>query len=47
MLVSGHHWRKEARLLVLAAGAWSGLIPELPPLPVRPVRGQMLLLGGI
>jgi glycine oxidase len=34
-------------LLVLAAGAWSGLIPELPPLPVRPVRGQMLLLGGI
>lgn len=47
VLVSGHHWRKEARLLVLAAGAWSGRIPELPPLPVRPVRGQILLLGGI
>lgn len=47
VLVSGHHWRKEARLLVLAAGAWSGLIPELPPLPVRPVRGQIVLLGGI
>ncbi|HEV2856382.1 MAG TPA: glycine oxidase ThiO [Thermoanaerobaculia bacterium] len=47
VLISGHHWRKEARLLVLAAGAWSGLIPELPPLPVRPVRGQMLLLGGV
>jgi glycine oxidase len=47
VLVSGNHWRKEARLLVLAAGAWSGLIPELPPLPVHPVRGQMLLLGGI
>lgn len=47
VLVSGNHWRKEARLLVLAAGAWSGLIPELPPLPVRPVRGQILLLGGI
>jgi len=32
---------------VLAAGAWSGRIPGLPPLPVRPVRGQIVLLGGI
>jgi glycine oxidase len=47
VLAHGRHWRKEARLLVLAAGAWSGLIPGLPPLPVRPVRGQMLLLGGV
>ena len=47
VMVHGSHWRKEARLLVLAAGAWSGLIPEIPPLPVRPVRGQMLLLGGV
>jgi glycine oxidase len=47
VLVSGNHWRKEARFLVLAAGAWSGLIPELPPLPVRPVRGQIALLGGV
>ncbi|HEY3568159.1 MAG TPA: FAD-dependent oxidoreductase, partial [Thermoanaerobaculia bacterium] len=47
VLVHGRHWRKEARLLVLAAGAWSGLIPEIPPLPVRPVRGQVLLLGGV
>jgi len=47
VLVQGNHWRKEARLLVLAAGAWSGLIPEIPALPVHPVRGQMLLLGGI
>jgi glycine oxidase len=47
VLVHGNHWRKEARLLVLAAGAWSGRIPELPALPVRPVRGQMLLLGGV
>lgn len=47
VLVSGNHWRKEARFLVLAAGAWSGLLPELPPLPVRPVRGQIVLLGGI
>ncbi len=47
VLAHGRHWRKEARLLVLAAGAWTGLIPELPPFPVRPVRGQMLLLGGV
>ena len=47
MLVHGSHWRKEARLLVLAAGAWSGLIPELLPCPCGPVRGQMLLLGGV
>ncbi len=47
VLIHGRHWRKEARLLVLAAGAWSGLIPGLPALPLRPVRGQMLLLGGI
>jgi glycine oxidase len=47
VLVHGHHWRKEARLLVLAAGAWSGGIPGLPELPLRPVRGQMVLLGGV
>jgi glycine oxidase len=47
LLVHGSHWRKEARLLVLAAGAWSGQIPGLPPLPLRPVRGQMLMLGGV
>ena len=40
--VSGAGWTREARLLVLAAGAWSGALPGLPPLPVRPVRGQML-----
>jgi glycine oxidase len=34
----------EAGLLVLAAGAWSG---SLMSLPVHPVRGQMLLLGGV
>lgn len=38
---------REAGLLVVAAGAWSGLLPGLPELPVRPVRGQALLLGGI
>jgi glycine oxidase len=38
---------REAELLVLAAGAWSGGIPGLPALPVRPVRGQMMLLQGV
>jgi glycine oxidase len=47
VLVHGHHWRKEAALVVLAAGAWSGGIPGLPELPIRPVRGQILLLSGI
>ncbi|HET9227050.1 MAG TPA: glycine oxidase ThiO [Thermoanaerobaculia bacterium] len=37
----------QAGLLVLAAGAWSGTISGLPPFPVRPVRGQMLMLSGI
>lgn len=37
----------EAGLLLLTAGAWSGQIAGIPPLPVHPVRGQMLLLGGI
>ncbi len=33
----------EAGRVVLAAGAWSGSLDGLPrPLPVRPVRGQML-----
>src|SRR5690606_14853282 len=31
--------------VLLAAGAWSGIVQGLPrPLPVRPVRGQMLAL---
>ncbi len=37
----------QAGLLVVAAGAWSGSVPGLPPLPVRPVRGQMARLGGV
>jgi glycine oxidase len=34
----------EAERVVVAAGAWSGSIPGLTPLPVRPLRGQMLRL---
>lgn len=32
----------EADRVVLAAGAWSGRLDGLPPVPVRPVKGQML-----
>ncbi|HEY8021610.1 MAG TPA: glycine oxidase ThiO [Thermoanaerobaculia bacterium] len=39
--------RREARLLLLTAGAWSGSIPGLPPLSVRPVRGQIVRLAGV
>ncbi|GIF73821.1 glycine oxidase ThiO [Asanoa siamensis] len=32
--------------VVLALGAWSGALPGTPPLPVRPVKGQILRLRG-
>lgn len=32
--------------VVLAAGCWSGQIAGVPPLPVRPVRGQALAVDG-
>ena len=36
-----------ATKIVLAAGAWSPLVVGMPrPVPVEPVRGQMLKLGG-
>jgi glycine/D-amino acid oxidase-like deaminating enzyme len=39
--------REEAEIVVLAAGAWTSSIAHLPrPIPVEPVRGQMLLLRG-
>jgi glycine oxidase len=44
--VEGPSGSVNARRLVLAAGAWSAQIAGLPPLPVRPVRGQMLRLEG-
>jgi glycine oxidase len=44
--VTGKNGTRESARLVLAAGAWSGRIPGLPFLPVRPVRGQMALLAG-
>jgi len=43
----GRNGIREAPRLVLAAGAWSGRIPGLPALPVRPVRGQIALLAGV
>ncbi len=37
----------EGGSLVIAAGAWASLLEGLPrPLPVRPVRGQLLALEG-
>jgi len=45
--VIGKSGAREAARLVLAGGAWSGRIPGLPMLPVRPVRGQMALLTGV
>jgi glycine oxidase len=36
----------DAHAVVIAGGAWSGELEGLPrPVPVRPVRGQMMLLG--
>jgi len=35
-----------ADTVVLALGAWSGTLPGAPPLPVRPVKGQILRLRG-
>jgi len=35
-----------ADAVVLALGAWSGRLPGAPPLPVRPVKGQILRLRG-
>jgi glycine oxidase len=36
--------RVRAGTVVVAAGAWSGALPGLPPLPVRPLRGQMVAI---
>jgi glycine oxidase len=36
----------DADTVVLALGAWSGSLPGVPPLPVRPVKGQILRLSG-
>ncbi|GII88979.1 hypothetical protein Ssi03_69690 [Sphaerisporangium siamense] len=37
-----HDGTVQADRVVLAAGAWSGSVPGLPRLPIRPLRGQML-----
>ena len=49
MAVRVHHRRRSRStptLVVIAAGSWSGGIPMAPsvPLPVRPIRGQLLQL---
>jgi glycine oxidase len=40
--------RYASRRLLVAGGAWAGSLPGLPrPIPVRPVRGQLLRLQGV
>jgi glycine oxidase len=36
----------DAEVVVVALGAWSGSLPGVPALPVRPVKGQILRLRG-
>lgn len=33
--------------VIVCAGAWTGQVPGLRPLPVRPVRGQIVGLSGV
>ncbi|MEO7040455.1 MAG: FAD-dependent oxidoreductase [Gemmatimonadaceae bacterium] len=40
--------RVEGSVLVLATGAWAAQVEGVPrPIPVRPVRGQLLMLEGV
>lgn len=40
--------RYASRRLLVAGGAWMGTLPGLPrPLPVRPIRGQLIRLAGL
>jgi glycine/D-amino acid oxidase-like deaminating enzyme len=40
--------RYASRRLLVAGGAWAGSLPGLPrPIPVRPVRGQLVRLEGL
>jgi glycine oxidase len=48
-VITGDGREHRAEHIVLAAGAWSGAAPWLPPRarpPVRPVKGQILTLRG-
>ncbi len=44
--VGGAALHLEAAAVLVAAGAASGALGGLPPLPIRPVRGQLLHLSG-
>ena len=45
--VEAADWHRDAGHVVLAAGAWSGGIAGLPPVPTRPVRGQIIRYEGV
>ena len=40
------HSTVESNAVVLALGAWGSALPGAPPVPVRPVKGQILRLRG-
>ena len=44
---SGRELVRRCGAVLVAAGAWSNRLDGLPPLPVRPVRGQMFRLDGV
>jgi glycine oxidase len=46
-LYGSRSYKIAAGQAVIAAGAWSGQIGGLPPLPVLPVHGQMIALNGV
>ena len=47
VVVTSHQGDYSAGKVLVCAGAWSGTIAGLPPLPVFPVRGQMLRLDAV
>ncbi len=47
VVVEGRGFKRRCQTLLVCAGAHSSQLAGLPPLPIRPVRGQMLELAGV